>query len=98
MYSPWLEIVVVQQRPAPHQIVTISRDTILVGAPGEFGHAIYVYESKWQIRRQRPALGTLYVREPGARPAKLGALAVVGQLTDTLAFERTGQGGDKVPL
>jgi hypothetical protein len=28
----------------------------------------------------------------------LQMLAVVGQITDTLAFERTGQGGDKVPL
>jgi len=28
----------------------------------------------------------------------LQVLAVVGQITDTLAFKRTGQGGDKEPL
>jgi hypothetical protein len=28
----------------------------------------------------------------------LQVLAVVGQITDTLAFERASQGGDKVPL
>ena len=37
--------------------VTISGDTILVGAPGEFGHAVYVYELKWQIHRQSQRLG-----------------------------------------